>query len=47
MSKDPQAAFLYFCIAGQFFLVPGAINAPVLYFCRFENNLHNSPVDYY
>jgi hypothetical protein len=34
IKNDPQLATLYLHVVGQFFLLAGAINAPILYFCR-------------
>jgi hypothetical protein len=33
-NDDPQMYFFYNRLFGQFFILAGAINAPVLYFCR-------------
>jgi hypothetical protein len=37
LTNDPQMALLYFRMFRDLFLLAGAINAPTLYFCRFEN----------
>jgi hypothetical protein len=34
LTNDPQMYFVYFRLFAQLITIAGAINAPVLYFCR-------------